>query len=148
MNLLAPVSSIMTTDLITVSQYDPVKKAEDIFNEHNIHHLPVIDTGQLIGIVSKADYLFFKRGYISSTREVSIDNSRLNSYIMRDIMTTGLATLDPEDKINVALEIFKENRFHAIPIVHNGALRGIITTYDIISNLASSKGAVNTYELK
>jgi acetoin utilization protein AcuB len=51
-------------------------------------------------------------------------------------MTKGLAKLDPEDRINVALEIFLVNRFHAIPVVKNEELVGIVTTYDIIKTLA------------
>jgi len=45
--------------------------------------------------------------------------------------------LDPNDRINVALEIFMVNRFHAIPVVENDELIGILTTYDIIKALAT-----------
>jgi acetoin utilization protein AcuB len=62
-------------------------------------------------------------------------------------MTTGIAKLEPTDKINVAMEIFKENLFHAIPVVLDEKLVGIITTYDILSNVGKDKNVINEYEL-
>jgi acetoin utilization protein AcuB len=51
-------------------------------------------------------------------------------------MTKGLAVLSPDDRINVAIEVFKENILHAIPIVKDGELIGLLTTHDIIKQLA------------
>ncbi|HQU60501.1 MAG TPA: CBS domain-containing protein, partial [Saprospiraceae bacterium] len=51
-----------------------------------------------------------------------------------------LAKLNPNARINVALEIFMENRFHAVPVVEeNGELVGIVTTFDIIKALAAEE---------
>ena len=50
-------------------------------------------------------------------------------------MTQGIATLEPNDRINVALQIFMENLFHAIPVVEDDEVVGILTTYDIIKAL-------------
>ena len=148
MNLLAPVSTIMTSNPITVGVEDNLKKVEDIFTKEKINHLPVIDEGILVGMVSKSDYLFFKRGFNDDNNDEKIDLFRLKTHKVREIMTTGLATLEPEDKINVALEVFKENLFHAIPIVSNGSVKGILSTLDIIRSLADDKGAVNKYQFQ
>ncbi len=67
MNLLAPVSSIMSKDLITIGPEDTLKKVETIFQENRIHHLPVIDQGKLVGMVSSSDYLYYKRGFKDKT---------------------------------------------------------------------------------
>ena len=71
---------------------------------------------------------------------------RLNNYSAKDIMTKKLAKLDPDDKIIIALEVFKENLFHAIPVVDNEKIVGIVTTFDIIKRLAIDEGATATYE--
>jgi acetoin utilization protein AcuB len=65
----------------------------------------------------------------------SIENGQLDLYTAEDVMTTKLATLESTDRINVAIEIFAENLFHAIPIVDDGALVGILTTLDVIKAL-------------
>lgn len=61
-------------------------------------------------------------------------------------MTKGIATMSSNERINIALEIFKENIFHAIPIVDEGKLVGIITTHDIIVNLAKDNEAYAEYD--
>lgn len=138
MNLLGPVSDIMTTELITVSENDPVSKIEEIFKENKIHHIPVIDKGKLIGLISKSDYLFFKRGFNDDRVDERLDSFRMRVHTVKEIMTTKLATLESNAKINVALEIFKENLFHAIPIVEDEKLIGIVTTLDVIKHLADA----------
>ncbi len=138
MNLLDPVSSIMTTDIITVSPDDTMKKVEEIFEKEKFHHLPVIWDGHLVGMVSKTDYLFFKRGFSDDSAEARIDLLRLKSRKVKEFMTSGLGHLEPDDRINVALEVFKANLFHAIPIVENGQLKGMVTTFDIINRLSET----------
>ncbi len=148
MNLLAPVSTIMTTDLITISPHDTIKKVEDQFSKKLVHHIPVELDGKLVGMVSKSDFLYFKRGYTEDSIEDRWDSFRLRTHMVSEIMTTKLAKLEPEDKINVAIEIFKENIFHAIPIVKDGFLVGIITTADIIKHLADDKTTTKEYSKK
>lgn len=131
MNLRAPVSSIMSVDLITVSPEDLISKIIDIFKREKIHHLPVIDEGKVVGIVSKSDVRSFKKGYCFDGQTELPAGCKV-----KDIMTTGLAKMEPEDKIDVALEVFKENLFHAILITEDNHLRGIVTTLDIIKALA------------
>jgi len=146
MNLLATVQTIMSTDLITIKKDDTLKMVEDIFRKNKIHHIPVLEGQKLVGIVSKSDYLFFKRGFNDQKEDNRIDLFRLKTHKASEIMTEGLATLDFDQKINVALEIFKENLFHAIPILKDNQLVGMLTTYDIINNLALDKEAFNQYK--
>lgn len=139
MDLLAPVSTIMSGDLISVGPEDTIKRVEQLFKEHRIHHLPVTVDGALVGIVSKSDYLFFKRGFNDETTDNRIDDFRLKTRKVKDIMTKGIARLEPSDRIGVAVEVFKENLFHAIPVVENDKLVGMVTTFDIIRKLSEDK---------
>ncbi|WP_236973628.1 CBS domain-containing protein [Membranihabitans maritimus] len=132
--LTAPVSSIMTKDLITIGPEDPLTKVISIFKRERIHHLPVIDEGKVVGIVSKSDVHYFKKGFCHSEGEDSLpDDCRV-----KNIMTTGLAKMEPDDRIEVALEVFKENLFHAILVTEDNRLRGIVTTFDIIKAVSES----------
>lgn len=145
MNLLAPVSTIMTKDPIVISPNDSMKDVEGLFKKHNIHHLPVTFGGKLVGIVSKSDYLFFKRGFNTRINEEIADIFRLREWKVGEIMTTGLAKMDPNQRINVALDVFSKNLFHAILVTEEEKLVGIVTTLDIIKHLAQDKGAINSY---
>lgn len=136
MNKLAPVSTIMSTDLLTVNPKDTLDKVKLIFDTHNIHHLPVVRYKEIVGIISKTDLLYFLKGF---NKDKKAEAKELMSHYVDEIMTTGLAKIASTDRIDVALKVFKENLFHAIPIVDNNELVGIVTTYDIISALESSK---------
>ncbi len=146
MNILHPVSSIMTPNPICIGANETLTVADKLFREHRIHHLPVLAGGKLVGMVSKSDFLFFRRGFVSNDTEKFEENVRLNNYTAQHIMTSKLAKLSPEDKINVALEVFRENLFHAIPVVENDQIVGILTTFDIINRLAVDAEAIAEYE--
>ena len=143
MNVLAPVKTIMTTELFTVNPKDKITEVKKIFDAHNIHHIPVVRYKEIVGIVSKTDFLQFLRGFNQNEEDRFVNEARMRAYTAEDLMTTGLAKLSPEARINVALEIFLVNRFHAIPIVEDvdgkGILRGILTTFDIIKALAEEE---------
>jgi len=139
MNLLTPVSELMTKELITVNPADRLMAVRKIFDENKIHHIPVVRFRKIVGIISKSDLLYFMKGLGTVNNPVDINQGRLLITQAQDIMTTGLAKLAPTDRINVALEVFRENILHAIPVVENDELVGILTTHDIIIALADKK---------
>ena len=60
MNLQAPVSSLMSREVYCALPTAKLQLAKEIFGSKNIHHIPVVDEEeQLIGILSKTDYLYF-----------------------------------------------------------------------------------------
>lgn len=139
MNILAPVKTIMSTDLITVNPKDKLTTVKEIFDQHKIHHIPVVRFKEIVGIVSKTDFLHFLRGFNRNEEDRFVNEARMRAYHAEDIMTTGLAKVSSVDRINVVLEIFLVNRFHAVPVVDNKELVGIVTTYDIIQELAKNE---------
>jgi len=139
MDVLAPISKIMSKDLITVNEKDKLSVVKEIFDKHNIHHIPVVRFRSIIGIISKTDYLFFVRGFTNNEEDRFVNESRLRAYTAEEIMTTEMVMVLPTDRIDVALEIFTINRFHAIPVVENDNLVGIVTTHDIIRALAEER---------
>lgn len=139
MNVLAPIKTIMSDKLITVNPADKLTVVKEIFEKHPIHHIPVVRFKEIVGLISKTDFKYFLRGFSRNEEDRFVNYARLRAYTAEDIMTTGLAKLDPEERINVALDIFMVNRFHAIPVVKEGDLVGIVTTFDIIKALASEE---------
>lgn len=116
-----PLALIMTKHMITARPTDTLRTARDIFMQHKVHHLPIVDGTKLVGILTTYD--LFK------LIEKSAD---YDTVIIGDVMTKHVATLEPEDKIGSAAELFLENLFHAVPVVKNGELKGIVTSFDII----------------
>lgn len=141
MKFTAPVSEFMTRKLVTVLPTDKLDFVRDIFEKQNIHHLPVVKFRTLVGFISKTDLLNFRKGLKITSEEALEEKARLKHYSVEDIMKTGIATLEPTDRLNVALQLFLENRFHALPIVENGELVGMLTTFDIIKLLVEEDNA-------
>ena len=116
------ISSIMTTNLITASPRDTLSEVENILKDNRIHHVPIVDdNGHLVGLLTTYD--IFK---------LAKHHGNFNRMLARDVMTTKLATLEPEDKVGSAAECFLENLFHAIPIVKNEKLLGLVTSFDVL----------------
>ncbi len=132
------VGQVMTTNVMTLGPNDTMDKAQDIFRKHKIHHIPVVKNNKIVGIISQTDYLKVLHGFtLFKTQKSELYNSAiLRSLLTSEVMTKQVATLHPDDTVEVAAGFFKENLFHALPIVDDeGDLVGIITTYDLI-NLA------------
>jgi CBS domain-containing protein len=139
MNVLAPVSSIMTTELIVVTPDDSLSVVKEIFEKNNIHHLPVARHQVLLGIISKSDFVGYCKGLSSQLEDKFLDHSLLDDHTALDIMVTKVAKLEPNDRINVAIEIFLAKRFHSLPIIDDGRLVGIVTVYDLLKSLSKEK---------
>ncbi len=137
MNTMTPLSEIMTTNLVTVTADTKLAKVKEIFDSKRIHHIPVTKYQTLIGIISKTDLLHYITGVVGQRQDdVELNRDFLENYRAKDIMTRGIAKLESRDRISTAVEVFKENLFHAIPIVDNNLLVGIVTTYDMINYAA------------
>lgn len=116
-----PLSTIMTTDLYTVGPDDSLGDARRLLLSHRIHHVPVVEGKSLVGLITTYD--LFKLSY---------HPNEMDSVKVRDVMTTKLATLEPKDKIGSAAELFLEHLFHAVPIVKDGELKGLVTSFDVM----------------
>ncbi|MFZ4545364.1 MAG: HPP family protein [Saprospiraceae bacterium] len=117
-----PLSSIMATDLRTLDVNANLTAVLDIMKTHKVHHLPVVDGKKLVGIISSWDLLKLNKSF-----------EEYHTINVRDIMTTKMAYLDPNDHIGAAAEVLLENLFHAIPVVNDDHdLLGMVTAYDIL----------------
>ncbi len=137
LNLQNPVSSIMTTKLFTVNPHYELQKGRAIFAKHNIHHIPVVEGEKLLGIISKADFLAATTLFSKIKRELQEDEDLfLTTHVAEEIMTRGLAKVEPTYPISVVVHLFTINFFHALPVTDDdGNLLGIVTPLDILRNL-------------
>ena len=130
------LSEIMTTDVVTVHPDDTMEAVQQIFEKNTFHHIPVIENNTVVGIISRSDYdklchSFTLFNHKSSQR---FNNGLMKSLLVIEVMTKQVATLQETDTSLTAAAFFRENLFHAIPIVNEaGQFRGILTTYDLLN---------------
>ena len=144
MNTSVPVSKLMSSPVLHVKPDDKLSTVKEIFDQHHIHHVPVVESEEVVGIISQTDLLHFLRGLTCSEYEKYMNEIRLKNYSAKEIMSTKVSTIEPDDTINDALKIFSNNNFHALPVVKDKELVGMLTTRDIIKALFSESEATVT----
>ncbi len=129
------IADIMTESVIVVRPTDTMETVQDIFRKHNIHHIPVVEEGRVVGILSHSDYLKLLHGFtlFKTRKSDEYNDAILRSLLVKEVMTKQVATIQPDDTVELAAGFFRENLFHALPVVdEEGLLVGIVTTYDLL----------------
>jgi len=133
MNPNTLLGDIMTQMPITVTSVTTLPEINRIFEEHSFHHLPVVDHAKLTGIISRQDFLQVKHVLSSGWNRGVSHNDGFHSFVARDCMTEYPMCLAPDDTVGLAADIFLSNKFHALPIIEEDVLVGIVTAHDLIS---------------
>ncbi len=135
MKRLEPVSKIMTKELVTLCLRDDLYKAEKLFKEHHIRHIPIVKNRHIVGMLSLSDLqrISFLDSY--DANEIKIDNAIYNMLSIEQIMVKNLIMVNSNISIKSVVEILSKNEFHALPVVDNDLLVGIVTTTDILRYL-------------
>ena len=131
------VSKLMTSEVVSVGPNDNLLKVESIFDANSFHHIPVVNSdNRVLGMISKADINKVQHSLtIFNTREAKKHNqSFMHAILASEIMSKNTAMLRQDDSALVAVGIFRENFFHAMPVVDkDGKLAGMLTTYDLLT---------------
>lgn len=131
------LGDIMTANVITVHLTTTMDVVSDIFEKKNIHHLPVVEKdGTVVGMISKSDYYQLQDSFTLFKRAAAerINQAVFRSLLASEVMSKQVAVLNPDDSVLMAAGYFRENLFHAIPIVDKDRrILGIVTTYDLLT---------------
>ena len=133
------VSELMNTKLITIELDDKLSAVKEIFERVNIHHLLVIESKMVFGVVSDRDLYKALSPNIGTKTETPKDTATLNKRV-HQIVTRRPIVLPICANIDEALYIFNTHSISCIPIVdHEMKPLGIITTRSILKALGEKK---------
>ncbi len=130
-----PISAIMTTDLITLNYNDDLVTAERLFKVNNIRHIPVVNGDIIIGMLSYTDLLRISFADAIDEDEKTVDTIVYNMFTIEQVMAKDLVSVSSSMIIKEVAEILSKKEFHALPVVDNHKLVGIVTTTDLINYL-------------
>ena len=134
------ISDVMTREVITLNPKDTFDKAEELFQKNNIHHLPVVDDDKkVLGMISKSDYLSLSDRFslFSKSLGEKINKSYFSSLLCEEVMRSPAVCVSHDSALSVAIGIFQENLFHALPITDDEKkLVGILSTFDVLNYLS------------
>jgi len=133
MNENKQISKIMTSPVVTLEVSHSLQEAGDLMRKNKIRHLPIIENKELIGILSWTDLsrLSFNENF--GDNELDADVAVYEMLSVRQVMMSKPITLNAQQTIREAAKVFAENEFHALPIVEENQLVGIISTTDLIT---------------
>lgn len=132
------VEELMTSKVFVVEQDDYVDRVFFLIHYESIRHLPVVEKGKVIGIVSDRD-LYKALGPKSNSRaiaEASGPNASelyVSTKRVRHIMRRGVITVHRDTSASDAAAIMADNKIGALPVVDkDDRLVGILSSTDIL----------------
>lgn len=132
-----PISQIMTKNLVKLNLNDNLTKAESLFKKHKIRHIPVVNGDKIVGMLSYTDLLRISFADATDDSGTSVETTVYDMFTLEQVMTNQVKTLQADDYVKDAAEIFTTAEFHALPVIEKDKLVGIVTTTDIIKYLLS-----------
>tara|TARA_R110002110_G_scaffold33533_2_gene114897 strand:+ start:11362 stop:11811 length:450 start_codon:yes stop_codon:yes gene_type:complete len=141
MSTKAIVKDIMSTELITIERYANFSELRNLLEKNDIHHIPVVDGEQLLGILSTTDVLKYSFGAMGVGQDKKLDKSLDQNISLDAIMQTQVVTVTPDTPIMAAAELLLYSNFNALPVVDaSQKLVGILTTKDFIGYMLKFEG--------
>jgi CBS domain-containing protein len=125
----------MTTPVITLKKKDSLQKAEYLFKKHHIRHIPIVTDNVIVGMLSYTDLL--RLSFADFTDNTMDDSDALvyNMFTIKQVMKRNIVTVSTSSSIKEVAEVLATEEFHALPVVDNNKLVGIVTTTDLIKYL-------------
>ena len=151
---------LMQTSLVTLAADEPVSEIERVFAEEEIHGAPVVDDqGRLMGMVSTLDLVraavrdketdretpsefeeIFDVARGEWNRFIEVYRERVKSLVAEDVMTEGAISVETDAEVSEIARTMREARTHRVVVVEDGAVRGIISSFDLLAVLEKSSG--------
>jgi len=119
------VEEVMTENVITIKSSEPVKKAVELMEKHDIGCLVVENKRKPIGIVTERDML----------KRVLLQFRDPRMTRISDIMSTPLMISTPKTNLRDAVRLMNERRIKKLVIVNGGTLIGLLSITDVVRSL-------------
>ena len=116
------VGALMTSQPFTIGRKESLAMAHRILRDHRIRHLPVLEHGELIGIVTQRDLYF-----LETIRGVDIDDD-----VVEDAMTSDTYAVAPDMPIATVAKHMARHRYGCAVVLERGKVAGIFTATDAL----------------
>jgi len=133
------VEKRMKPNPITVGPHDSFRHAMNLIRQRGIRHLPVLDSGRLVGIVTDRDIR-----QASPSPATSLEMHELHYLLEKvkvcDVMTAKVITVTPDTPIEEAARLMLAHRIGSLPVLRGTLLVGIITETDMLQAFVDVMG--------
>lgn len=127
------VEQVMSEDPFAVEVGDTVGKVMNQLAEADVRHLPVVDDGELVGIVSDRDLRAFVPTVMVELEHPREVRERLAQPIST-VMSSDVVSANPETELGEVIDIMLEQKIGAVPVVEadSSKLIGIVSYSDVL----------------
>lgn len=129
-----PISHIMTKNVATVQVSDDLHDVIELVKKNHIRHVPVLEGHNVVGIISSTDINRLTFSSLFENQE-GADEAILEMLSISQVMTQKPRMVEAALSIREVAEILASEEYHALPVIENGQLVGIVTTTDVIKYL-------------
>ena len=133
------VADWMTRQVVTVGPDESISHAMHLMKERRIKHLPVVQAGAPVGVLSDRDIRAFTPSKATSLDVYEI-NYLLAKAVVRDAMGARLTTTTPDTPVEEAALAMLDNDIGCLPVLEDAVLVGIISDRDIFRSLVDITG--------
>jgi CBS domain-containing membrane protein len=129
------VNDIMTREVKTLGRNDTLDIARDVMALGRIRHLPVLDDGKVVGVVSQRD--LFSAGLVAALGYGSrTQTTLLKTVSVKEVMSEPPITVSPEVRVTKAARLMMEKKIGCLPVVEGETLVGLVTETDLLRLIA------------
>ena len=125
------VREIMMGSPVTLKPDETLDLANDVISLGRIRHIPIVEDGRLVGVLSERDMLGPAAMTIFGLKHKS-KSALLKTFLIKDVMKKKVVTVTPDTPIKDAAHLMKEKKIGCVPVVNEGSLVGLVTTTDIL----------------
>jgi CBS domain-containing protein len=122
---------IMMGSPVTLKPEDSLSLASDVISLGRIRHIPVVDDGRLVGILTERDLIGAAASQIFGLKQKN-KSALLKSVLIKEVMKRRVVTAAPDTPIKEIAHLMAEKKIGCVPIVSAGALVGLVTTTDLL----------------
>lgn len=122
------VGQLMSPALYTVRRDQTLEEAHRLMRLHDVRHLPVVDEGRLVGLLSQRDLYFVE----------TIAGVDPTTDVVADAMETEVFTVPPSCPLRDAARTMAEEKHGCAVVVDRGEAVGVFTTHDALLHLANA----------
>lgn len=137
------LAALSTHNVISVTPDDSFDRAISLMEEHGFHHLPVVENGKVVGMISDRDLLLAVGWKLEAERRVEGSRSAVvGPRRVREVMSRPVVSLTPEESLHTAARTMIDRAISAIPLVSGAAVVGIVTKIDLLRGLCEANPPV------
>jgi CBS domain-containing protein len=125
------VRDIMETKLVTISANERLSTVDDIMTLGRVRHIPVVQAGRLVGVVSHRDLLRASLSGLSQHRDAE-RRAFLAVVEIARVMSTPPIVIAPSATIEQAAAVMAARRIGCLPVLEGDELVGMVTETDIL----------------